>query len=137
MNSIRRMIEAHPRPTKLDHDFTGGLLAALAECEEVCLACADACLSESKIDMLRRCIRLNLDCADVCAASLRVLSRQSDPDRATLRTLVEACANACRACAEECEKHAAEHEHCRVCAEVCRHCERQCRDLVGRVGAVA
>jgi hypothetical protein len=42
--------------------------------------CADACLGEEKVEMLRRCIRLNLDCADVCNATGRMLSRQQEPD---------------------------------------------------------
>ena len=83
---------------------------------------------------LARCIRLNLDCADACAATGRIVARQTEPELALVRAALEACAAACRACAEECERHAAHHEHCRVCAEECRRCEEACNDLLSSIG---
>ena len=83
---------------------------------------------------LRQCIRLNLDCADVCAATGRMLSRQTGTNVETTRALLEACRAACKACAEECESHAQMHEHCKVCAEACRRCEQACADLLVTLG---
>jgi hypothetical protein len=98
---------------------------ACAECELACLACADACLNEEHVARLRRCISLDLDCADICAATARLLSRES-VDLKLLRALVEACARACATCGAECELHAPEHEHCRFCAALCRDCAERC-----------
>ena len=112
----------------------GANTKSLASCIEACLscaatcnACADACLAEPQLDMLRRCIRLNLDCADLCAVTARVLGRPAEVDPSLARTLLEACARACAACGAECQKHAKMHEHCRVCAEDCARCERECQ----------
>jgi uncharacterized membrane protein len=83
---------------------------------------------------LTRCIALNLNCADICLATARTLSRHAGQDGAVSQSMLEACANACRACADECARHAEQHQHCRVCAEACRSCERVCRDLLAALG---
>jgi hypothetical protein len=59
-----------------------------------------------------------------------VLSRHTGYDANISRTLLEACAQACRSCGDECVRHAEAHEHCRICAEACRECERACRELL-------
>lgn len=100
-----------------------------------CTACADACLAESQLDMLRHCVRLDMQCADICAVTARVLARAFDGEKAVFRAQVEACALACAACATECERHS--HEHCARCAEACRKCETKCRDLLRTMGAAA
>ena len=91
---------------------------------------ADACLSEDMVDELRKCIRTNLDCADICASTGRVLSRHTGYDANLTRSVLEACAAACKACGDECGRHAEMHEHCRVCAASCRRCEQASRDLI-------
>lgn len=110
---------------------------ALADCVKTCLACgfacsacADACLGEDDVEVLRRCIRLNLDCADLCLTSARILARVLDADMELIRPLVTACSRACGTCADECERHAQHHEHCKVCAEECRRCEQSCQALL-------
>ncbi len=126
MHNIQEMLSRHPKPTR----FAQGLndcVEACFECAFTCTACADACLAEPHVDMLRRCIRLNLDCADLCLATGRALSRRTEGEWNVLRLAIEACAAACDACARECERHAEMHEHCRVCAEACRRCLEQCR----------
>jgi hypothetical protein len=87
-------------------------------------------LGEHDVQSLVRCIRLNLDCADICAATGRLLLRQTEPDWGILRTQVEACAQACRSCGDECQRHAPHMEHCRVCAEACRRCAEACERLL-------
>jgi hypothetical protein len=124
------MLEAHPRASQVDR-------RTLAECVQACTACADACLAERELPMLVRCIRLNLDCADVCEATGRLVSRQTEPDRAIVRGQLQACVAACRACGAECERHAQgmQMEHCRVCAGACRRCAEACERLLAAIPA--
>ncbi|MEV4481449.1 hypothetical protein [Micromonospora coxensis] len=82
---------------------------------------------------LTTCVRTNLDCADVCGATAWVLSRHTGYDANISRTLLEACATACKSCGDECAGHADKHEHCRICADACRACERACRDLLATI----
>ena len=98
---------------------------------------ADADLGEEDVSPMKRCITMCLNCSDVCAATGRILSRQTEFEPAMARAALQACVEACRLCAEECEYHAREMnmEHCRVCAESCRRCERACRDTLSALGA--
>lgn len=105
-------------------------LDACAECATACTACADACLGEEMVAELRSCITTDLGCADLCAATSRILSRQTGYDPAVTFAALTACRDACRRCAEECEGHASTHEHCRICAEACRRCEQACAQLL-------
>jgi hypothetical protein len=130
MTTTLPMLETYPQSINLDREQLAVAIDALIDCSEACTACADACLSESMVAELTKCIRTNLDCADICATTARVLSRHTGYDANISRTLLEACAMACRACAEECAMHADMHEHCRVCAQACRECENACRDLL-------
>nr|MDQ3342689.1 four-helix bundle copper-binding protein [Actinomycetota bacterium] len=102
------------------------------DCAQACSACADACLGEDMVAELRKCIRLDLDCADVCAATGRVLSRQTAYDPTITTAVLTACAAACKACGDECASHAEMHDHCQVCAEACRRCEQACNALLGQ-----
>lgn len=105
-------------------------IEACGACAQACVLCADSCLAERAVADLVACVRLDLDCADVCESTQRVLSRRTGEDDTLVRTLVKACAEACRLCGEECDRHAARHEHCWVCAEACRRCECACRELL-------
>jgi hypothetical protein len=102
---------------------------SLAHCIEVflrcsisCTACADECLDEPDIALLRRCVRLNLDCADVCGTAARLLSRRGDPDLPTLRAQLESCVDIASRCASENQKHADDFEYCKLTAEMCLAC---------------
>ena len=99
----------------------------------MCSACADACLGESNVDMLKTCIRLNLDCADICSATGHVLSRENEVDWLVVRDLVQACYTACQQCADECTQHAGHHKHCELCAEACHRCAETCRSIMANV----
>lgn len=99
-------------------------------CIKVCNACADACdhcsvacLGESGVDRLARCIRLDIDCAALCRLAAGAMARGSEFAGAICRV----CAEVCDACAEECEKH--DHDHCRECARACRECAEECRKM--------
>jgi hypothetical protein len=124
------MLETYPKSINLDRLKLAAAIDALTACSEACTACADACLSEDMVAELTKCVRTNLDCADICAATARVLSRHTGYDANISRSLLEACAVACKACGDECGRHAGMHEHCRICAEACRACEQVCRDLL-------
>lgn len=126
----KEMLETHPWPGNVDRDALARCIEECFACAQTCTSCADACLSEDMVAELRKCVRLNLDCADVCAASGSVLTRQTEYDAPTTKTLLEACREACRTCASECKQHAEMHDHCRICAEACRRCEEACDQLL-------
>jgi hypothetical protein len=133
----KEMLDTYPGELGFDPEVLASAIDALATCTQTCTACADACLAEDDVADQRRCITSDLCCADVCAATLRVLSRQTAYDERITRAVLTACVEVCAACAEECERHA-EHgmEHCRVCAEACRTCEDACRRLLDSIGGV-
>ncbi|MGK5518750.1 four-helix bundle copper-binding protein [Micromonospora sp. URMC 107] len=124
------MLETYPKSINLDGAKLAAVIDALNTCAQACTACADACLSEDMVAELTKCVRTNLDCADICTATARVLSRHTGYDANISRSMLEACATACKSCGDECAGHAGMHEHCRVCADACRACERACRDLL-------
>ncbi|GGA75232.1 hypothetical protein GCM10011490_27490 [Pseudoclavibacter endophyticus] len=131
--STFEMLNTHPAEIDLDRDLLARTIDSLVACAQACTVCADACLSEESVAELRRCIRTDLDCADICAATARVLSRQTG-DAAVLRAQLQACVQACSSCGDECEAHAGHHEHCRICAEACRACEQACTELLAAIG---
>ncbi|MFG1948196.1 four-helix bundle copper-binding protein [Nonomuraea sp. NPDC048826] len=127
---VREMIKTYPAEINLDRERIADAILALVDCSQACTACADACLSEERVDELRKCIRTDLDCADICDATARVLSRHTGYDANITRAQLQACIQACTSCEEECAKHADMHEHCRVCAERCRTCRQACENLL-------
>jgi hypothetical protein len=128
------MLDAYPGEVSLDRDLLIGCIEACSDCAESCTQCADACLGEERVQGLTTCIRLNLDCADICAATGRVVSRQTGYDPEVTGAVLRACIAACGSCADECDIHAAHGmEHCRVCAEECRRCEQACQELLAAV----
>lgn len=135
MSTAASMLEHYPKSAGgVDGDKLLACIEACVECEQVCTACADACLGEDAVAQLAKCVRTNLDCADVCGSAGRVLSRHTGYDANLTATVVQACAVACRVCADECDNHGGHHEHCRICAEVCRRCQRACEELLSSVG---
>ncbi|SNS34913.1 protein of unknown function [Geodermatophilus pulveris] len=135
MTVASQMLDAYPADLGgIDKQQLAECIDACFECAQACTACADACLSEEMVAELGKCIRTDLDCADVCEATGRVLSRHTGYDATLTRSVLEACAAACKACGDECERHAGMHEHCRICAEACRRCETACRELIASLG---
>jgi len=127
------VIKTHPQPISIDREALVRCVEECLDCGASCTSCADADLAENDVGEMVRCIRLCLDCADACTATARIVTRQTAPDLAVLRAMVEACMAACQACGDECERHASHHEHCRFCAEACRRCARACDDLVATI----
>jgi len=124
----QEIIRTHPHVRGNANDALIRCVDACYDCAQVCTACADACLGEEMVKQLTQCIRLNLDCADVCSATGALASRRTGSDEIILKSMLDACAQACRLCGEECRKHAGKHEHCKVCGEVCQQCERICAE---------
>jgi hypothetical protein len=127
---VEAILKTHPRPPIAEVGVLAACIDECATCTASCTVCADACLGEPDVQELVRCIRLCLDCADACVAAIRLLGRQTEPERESQLLVLETCLAACRACATECERHAHHHEHCRLSAEECRRCERACGDLL-------
>ncbi len=130
MGYAQQMVEAHPGQAPVDAQKLAECIEACFDCAQACTACADACLNEDDPRSMAHCIRLDLDCADICDTTGRVLSRQTAFDAEMARSVVEACARACKLCGDECDQHASHHEHCKVCAEACRRCENSCNELL-------
>jgi hypothetical protein len=134
--SVGDILKAHPRPAVADLSVLVRCIEECGVCQATCTICADASLAEDDVGTMVRCIRLCLDCADACDDTLRIVSRQTEPDPTAQRSAVGACLAACRACAAECERHARHHEHCRLSADECRRCERACEELLAALPAV-
>lgn len=129
MPDIASMLRTHPRQSP-EADALAKAASSLANCAQICLVCADACLAEKEPQKLAQCIRLDLDCAAICEATASVLLRAGQPGPQPMQAIVAACSLACDVCAQECRKHASMHEHCRLCAEACEACHTACEGLL-------
>ena len=96
---------------------------ACLACALQCDRCATACLGESDVAMMVRCIELDRECVEACYASARLMGLGGE--HASL--FCTACAEICEACAQECSKH--EMDHCKQCAEECRQCAEEYRSM--------
>lgn len=103
------------------HEKNQSLLEMLSHCAAECSHCATACIEETDVKALVRCIKLNIDCAEICQVTASFVARDSEH----AQHLLKECAEICEDCAAECEKHEYM-EHCRKCAEACRHCAEAC-----------
>lgn len=99
------------------------LIHALGNCINHCNYCADACLDEAKVAMMKNCIRMDRVCAEVCSTLSQVLATSY----ADVQGLIDYCRKICLACADECSAH--EHQHCKDCAEACWMCAEACREF--------
>jgi hypothetical protein len=133
MHDVKQMLQTHPQTPEIDLSTLSQTIEELYSCAQSCTACADACLGEAKLDMLRQCIRLCLDCADVCETTGRLATRQTETQWHLLHSQLKACLTACQLCGAECQRHAQHHEHCRVCAEACKRCEERCTQLLAAI----
>lgn len=96
---------------------------ACYQCAEACDRCAVSCLQEPHLEMMRACIKTDMECAALCRVTAQLLSLESEQVKQVCRI----CADACRACAEECSKH--QHDHCQQCAAECRRCAEVCMQM--------
>ena len=73
----REMIGTHPAARGQTNDALIRCIEECYSCAQTCTSCADACLSESMVQDLTQCIRLDLDCADICNIMGRIATRRS------------------------------------------------------------
>ncbi len=132
MSDAEEILKIHPTKIHMDTDFVVTCIIEAFNCAQACTACADACLAESELSSLVRCIRLNQDCSDVCVTTARMLTRQTEPDWTVLRSQIQTCLAVCHETANENERQAGQHPYCGVCAEVCRRIETACQNLLIR-----
>lgn len=117
--------EVPVKPESHEASMSEAIQSAL-NCVRACEMCAIACLQEKEVDMLRECIRLNMDCAAICELSAKFMIRESRFHVDICRL----CADICQACAEECDRH--QHmSHCKECSKTCRECAEACRTMIG------
>lgn len=116
----------------MPHQQYKSCIDACNACAEACDHCAAACLKEKDVQMLARCIALDIDCAAICRLAAGYMDRGSE----CVAVICDACADVCDACADECAKHA-KMEHCKVCSEACRRCASECRRMASSQGRPA
>lgn len=102
-------------------------IAACIECAQKCEHCATACLGESDVTMMAKCIRFDRDCAEACWAAAAFMSRGSQ----FAQELCGLCAEICDACGNECTRH--QMDHCQECAAACKRCADECRSMMAAV----
>ncbi len=95
---------------------------ACLQCAAICNHCSSNCIQEENVQMMARCIQLDMECAAVCYAAAQVMSIGGQ----TAKELC-ICADICDACADECSKH--ENSHCKECADACSRCAEECRKM--------
>jgi hypothetical protein len=93
-------------------------------CFTACNFCALSCLGEKDVQMLAKCIALDMECAAFCRFSSELMSMEST----SAKDICRLCAQICDACGNECAKH--EMEHCRQCAEACMRCAKECQAML-------
>lgn len=98
-------------------------LEACYACAAACDNCAASCLQEENLEMMRGCIRLDMQCAAICRLAAQFIAQQSDSAVA----LCQLCAELCQQCADECGQH--QHDHCQHCAQACQRCAAACRSM--------
>lgn len=109
----------------MSHDKYQKCIEACNRCAVACSYCASSCLQEENVEMLSKCIRLDLDCADMCHLAVKFMSR----DSAFANEICRLCAEICEACGEECRTH--DMDHCQQCADACYECAEICREMAG------
>lgn len=100
-------------------------IEACRACASVCQQCISACLLESDVKSLVRCIELCRSCATISASAAEIFSCDSE----FTQEMSSLCAEIARECAQECAKHPGL-GHCQRCAEACRICTDLCLDIV-------
>lgn len=107
-----------------DNNALQHCIDACNACANACDHCAIACLAETDVDVLRRCIALDLDCAQICRLSASMMSRGSEYASSVCRL----CADICKICGDECGSH--DMTHCQKCAEACLACAAACERMM-------
>lgn len=96
-------------------------------CAIACNYCAGSCLQEKDVQMMARCIALDIDCAQMCTLAVAAMARGSEHAQA----ICNLCADLCQSCAQECDKH--DMKHCKECSKACVQCVKECRQMATMV----
>lgn len=107
----------------MNHTDFQSCIDACNACADACDRCASACLREDQVQMMARCIALDVDCAQICRLAAAAMARQSD----FAMQLCQLCSAVCSACGAECAKH--QPDHCQRCAASCRACAAACEKM--------
>jgi len=107
------------------HQVNKACVDACNECADACDHCSTACLQEPDVQMMGKCIALDIDCAAVCRLTAGFTARGSTFAPQVCRL----CAEICEACGAECGKHHT--EHCQDCAQACLRSAQECRSMAG------
>lgn len=107
----------------MSHQIYAACIEACNACVSACNHCAASCLKEPGVEMMSRCIALDMDCAQICAVAAAAMARGS----AYHQAICKVCADICQSCGDECVKH--EMEHCQACAKACHRCAEECRKM--------
>ena len=75
------------------------------------------------MQMMARCIEMDMQCSAICYAAAQLVSLGSD----MAAKICGFCADICEACGKECQKH--QTEHCQECARACLACAEECRKM--------
>ena len=106
-----------------EHHIHEACIEACLRCAAICNHCASSCTREADVQMMAKCIRLDMECAAVCYAAGQLLSLGSSHAHEICRI----CAATCLECAEECANH--DEPHCQLCAATCRACAEECNKM--------
>jgi hypothetical protein len=87
MSYAGQMLAAYPHDVSVDAGALATTTDTLIECAQAPTRDTDADLSEQNVLELVKCNRLCMDCTDVCAATVRVASRQTAYDPNVTRPL--------------------------------------------------
>lgn len=129
--TIQAMLRSHPESGgAAGPELLVRAIRDLADCEQACVQCADACVGERGGPAMDACVQSDLACADACAMTRRVLSRRTGQEARLVAVVAEVCEELCGMCATECERHAGHMAHCAECAVRCRACAETCRELL-------
>lgn len=89
-------------------------------CAAACDNCAASCLEEKNLEMMRVCIKLDIQCANICRLAAQFMALNSE----VAKELCRVCADVCQRCGDESGRH--EHDHCQDCSRACKRCAEQC-----------
>jgi hypothetical protein len=104
------------------HEWKSCIDACL-NCAAICNHCAASCTKENDVNMMAKCIELDMQCATICYTAAQLMSLGSE----YAKNLCSICAEICRQCGEECSKH--DNEHCKECASICISCAKECKNM--------
>jgi len=63
-------------------------IEACYKCAAACDYCAASCLKEEQMDMMRECIRLDMQCANICRLAAQFMAFESE----FAKSLCQVCA---------------------------------------------